>query len=85
MPKKLLLYSLTLTLKGDFLVVINPLNYIKESKAELDKVIWPTRQETLRLTVVVLVVAVIVGAYIAGLDALFTKVTERLLRLPLGR
>ncbi len=66
-------------------MVINPLGYIKESKAELDKVIWPTRQETLRLTVVVLVVAVIVGAYIAGLDALFTKITERLLRLPLGR
>lgn len=68
-----------MTLKGDYLVVINPLSYIKESKAELDKVIWPTRQETLRLTVVVLVVAVLVGAYVAGLDALFTKITESLL------
>lgn len=63
--------------------MFNPINYIKESKAELDKVIWPTRQETLRLTVVVLIVAVIVGAYVAGLDALFTKITERLLRLTL--
>ena len=59
--------------------MFNPITYVKESKAELEKVIWPKRRETLRLTVVVLVVAVIVGAYVAGLDAAFTKVTETLL------
>jgi len=67
-------------LKGDFLVAINPLTYVKESKAELEKVIWPTRRETLRLTLIVLVVAVIVGAYIAGLDTIFTKITESILK-----
>ena len=58
----------------------NPINYLKESKAELDKVVWPSRGLTLRLTLAVIVISVIVGAYIAGLDALFTKLTETFLR-----
>lgn len=61
-------------------MAVNPLTYLKESKAEFGKVIWPTRQETVRLTLVVLVVAIIVGAYIAGLDALFTLVVEKFLK-----
>ena len=48
-----------------------------ESKAELAKVTWPTRMQTLRLTIIVVVVSIIVGAYIAGLDALFATVAER--------
>lgn len=60
-------------------MAINPLGYIKESKAELDKVVWPTKQETIRLTLVVLVVSVLVGAYIAGLDALFTMLIDKFL------
>ena len=59
--------------------MINPLSYLKESKSELNKVVWPTKQETIRLTLVVLVVSVIVGAYIAGLDAFFTMLIERFL------
>ncbi|OGD84154.1 preprotein translocase subunit SecE [Candidatus Curtissbacteria bacterium RBG_13_40_7] len=59
---------------------LNPLNYVKESKAELEKVIWPTRMEAIRLTILVVIVSVIVGAYIAGLDAIFAKFTETFLR-----
>jgi len=62
-------------------VAINPLNYIKESKAELDKVVWPTRQETIRLTIVVFIVSFIIGAYISGLDTFFTLLVERFLRV----
>ena len=39
---------------------------------ELRKVVWPTRQETISLTVMVLVVAIIVGAFLGGLDYLFS-------------
>jgi preprotein translocase subunit SecE len=69
-----------LTGKVNILVAINPLDYVKESKAELDKVVWPTRQETLRLTIVVLIVSVLIGAYIAGLDTFFTLLVERFLK-----
>lgn len=58
----------------------NPLNYLKESKAELEKVVWPTKQETLRLTIVVVIVSVIIGAYIAGMDTFFTLLVEKFLK-----
>ncbi len=61
-------------------MAFNPLEYLKESKAEFDKVIWPTRQESVRLTILVIIVSVIVGAYVAGLDALLTKLVETFLR-----
>ena len=61
-------------------MAFNPLTYIKESRAEFAKVVWPSRQETMRLSVLVLIVSVIVGAYIAGLDAILTKLVERFLR-----
>ena len=61
-------------------VAINPIAYLKESKAEFDKVIWPNRQETLRLTLVVLFISLVVGAYIVGLDAIFTTIVEKFLK-----
>ena len=61
-------------------MAFNPLTYIKESKAEFSKVVWPSRQETQRLTILVIIVSIIVGAYIAGLDAILTKLVERFLR-----
>ena len=61
-------------------MAFNPLTYLKESRAELGKVIWPTRVETFKLTIMVLVVSVIVGAYIAGLDAIFAKITETFIK-----
>lgn len=61
-------------------MAINPLAYLKESKAEFGKVIWPNRQETLRLTLVVLFISLVVGAYITGLDTIFTIIVEKFLK-----
>lgn len=61
-------------------MTFNPISYLKESKAEFEKVVWPTKGETIRLTLVVIIVSVIVGAYVAGLDTLFAKLTEIFLR-----
>lgn len=61
-------------------MAINPITYIRQSKAEFDKVVWPTRMQTLRMTVVVTIGSILIGAYIAGLDAILTKLTERFLR-----
>ena len=60
-------------------MALNPLAYIKESKSELDKVIWPTRAETIRLTLIVVAVSVIVGAYISGVDAVMAKLASTFL------
>ena len=58
----------------------NPGNFIREVVAELKKVTWPTRHETLKLTVVVIVISVIVGAFIGILDTTFLRTTALIFR-----
>ncbi len=48
-------------------------NFFSEVKIELSKVTWPTRNETIKLTLIVLSVSAIIGAYVGGLDFLYTK------------
>lgn len=55
---------------------IKPLIFLQEVKAELKKVVWPKREETIRLTGMVILISLIVGLYIGGLDILFIKITE---------
>ncbi|MDF2182669.1 preprotein translocase subunit SecE [Neptuniibacter sp. CAU 1671] len=42
----------------------------KEAKSEIRKVVWPTRQETAQTTAMVVVVVLIVGLMLWGLDSL---------------
>ncbi|MBU2577604.1 preprotein translocase subunit SecE [Patescibacteria group bacterium] len=51
----------------------NPAKFLSEVKNELTKVTWPTRQEVVRLTIVVVIISLVVGLFIGGLDFLFTK------------
>ena len=60
--------------------MVNPLAYIRQSKEELGKVVWPTKTEPLRVTVVVVAISIAIGAYIAGIDAILAKLTEEFLR-----
>ena len=54
-----------------------PIQFLKEVKSELTKVIWPTRAQTIRMTLYVigisLLVAVILGAVDFGLTELLEK------------
>ena len=47
-----------------------------ESRVELRKVFWPTRQETMTTTLVVLVFVVIASTFFWGLDLLLASVTR---------
>lgn len=47
--------------------------YIGEVREELKKVSWPSREEVIRLTGVVIISSVIVGLYLGGLDYIFTQ------------
>jgi preprotein translocase subunit SecE len=53
----------------------NPVRYLREVRDELQKVTWPSRKQTLDKTLLVIVVSIFVGAYIGGLDYLFTQLT----------
>ncbi len=57
----------------------NPVVFLKEVRAELAKVVWPTRKETIRLTAVVVGVSLAVGLFLGGIDYLLTKIMEVIL------
>jgi preprotein translocase subunit SecE len=54
-------------------------NYLLESKAELQKVSWPSRPDLIRLTAIVIVVSVFVGGFIALLDFMFSGILNSIL------
>jgi preprotein translocase subunit SecE len=51
-----------------------PLIFWQEVQSELKLVTWPSRQNTVRLTGIVIAVSVLVGLYVGALDFVFTKV-----------
>ena len=58
----------------------NPLSkYLRETRGELKKVTWPTRQEALRLTWIVLAVTAAFAGFLWAFDALFSNALRLLL------
>lgn len=47
--------------------------FLREVKAELEKVTWPSAEHVGRMTITVLVISVIVGIYLGGADFIFTQ------------
>ncbi len=45
--------------------------FLHESNIELRKVTWPTREETIRYTVTVIVIIGIVALFLGGMDYIF--------------
>jgi len=58
----------------------NPVQFLEEVRAELKKVVWPSRQEALRLTLVVIFVSFLVGAFISSIDFVLTKLMARIIK-----
>jgi preprotein translocase subunit SecE len=57
-----------------------PRQFISEVLAELRKTSWPTRSETVRLALIVLVAIVVLTAFIFGVDLLFSETLGRLFK-----
>ena len=53
--------------------------YFRETTGELRKVSWPTWPEARRLTLLVLLVMVVVGLFLAGVDALAAELLNLIL------
>ncbi|MBI2622618.1 MAG: preprotein translocase subunit SecE, partial [Candidatus Levybacteria bacterium] len=58
----------------------SPATFLKETREELKKVTWPTQQEVVRLTTIVIIVSLIVGLLIGAMDFLFTKTMETIIK-----
>jgi len=59
-----------------FVLVNKVINYLKEVKLELSKVTWPKKNQVIKLTLIVFVISAIVAIYVGGLDFIFTKALE---------
>ncbi len=46
----------------------SPVQFFQETISELRKSVWPTREETVRLTYIVIMLSAAVGFVLAGLD-----------------
>ncbi len=51
-------------------------SFIKESKEELKKVTWPTRQRTINYTITVVVISLLVALFLGVLDMIFSMLME---------
>ena len=62
--------------------IINPMSlftYFKESRDELKKVTWPSRELTIRYTIIVATASIAVGLITGGFDYLLSLVIERII------
>ena len=55
-----------------------PLQFLREVRAELRKVAWPTRPEVVNYSIIVLITVVVLTAYIATLDFAFGELVFKL-------
>tara|TARA_A100001037_G_scaffold145072_1_gene131109 strand:- start:14548 stop:14790 length:243 start_codon:yes stop_codon:yes gene_type:complete len=54
-------------------------SFFGEVFSEMKKVTWPSRQETTRLTMLVLAVSIAIGAMLGVLDFLYTTISDQVL------
>lgn len=52
------------------MAVTNPLQFIQQVRAEVSKVVWPTRREVLLTTVMVFVMATLTAIFFSLVDLL---------------
>ena len=55
------------------------LRFISEVVGELRRVTWPSREETMRLTLMVVVVSVAVGLFLGAIDIGFARLVTEIL------
>ena len=48
------------------------IHFLKETRIELRKVVWPTRQETIKTTGIIMVAVIIIAIFLWIVDAFFT-------------
>ncbi len=51
--------------------------YFKESKEELKKVVWPSKQELIRHTLIVIGISLATSAFLGIFDFFFSKILEK--------
>ena len=53
--------------------------FLRDVRIELARVTWPTRQQTIQYTMIVIAMSAVVALFLGAWDALFTLILNRLL------
>jgi preprotein translocase subunit SecE len=62
----------------------SPGEFIRQVRAEVGKVVWPTRAETTQTAIMVLIMTIILAVFFVGVDAIFNGIVQALLSLATG-
>ncbi|MCL5025855.1 MAG: preprotein translocase subunit SecE [Chloroflexi bacterium] len=57
---------------------IGVVRLVRDIRSELRKVVWPTRQEAINLTIIVIAVSAAVGMLLGSVDYIFRRIFELL-------
>lgn len=60
--------------------LISPFKFVAESMVELKKVVWPTKQQVIKLTLIVIGASVATGVLIGALDYLFSLLIGQIIK-----
>lgn len=58
-----------------------PGEFIRQVRSEASKVVWPTREETVRTAIFVAILVVILSLFFMGIDSMFGALVRWLLTL----
>ena len=58
-----------------------PAEFVNQVRSETGKVVWPTREETIRTAIFVFIMMVILSLFFLGIDSIFSAVVQWLLTL----
>ena len=59
----------------------SPAEFLRQVQTEGRKVVWPTREETVRTAIFVFILTVLLSLFFLGIDSLFSAVVRWLLTL----
>ena len=63
--------------------MVNPFQFIQQVRSEASKIVWPTRRETLKTTVMVFVMATIFAIFFFLADQIISWLLQLVLSLSL--
>lgn len=59
----------------------SPAQFVQQVRAEARKVVWPSRQETVQISIFVFIMMVVLAVFFLGIDSLFGLIVRTLLSL----
>jgi preprotein translocase subunit SecE len=62
----------------------SPGEFIRQVRAEIGKVVWPTRAETTQTAIMVLIMTIILAVFFLAVDGVFNSIVQALLGLATG-